>query len=65
MVAVKLTFNFSGSLTRADIVGKAATAKDKPKMPTGNDCKLLAKLKTASEPLANLEAKTAIANKLS
>ena len=33
-MAVKLTFNFSGSFTKADIVGKAATAKDKPKMLT-------------------------------
>jgi len=47
-----------------DNVGKAATAKEIPKIPIKKDCKLLAKLKTDKEPTLKVEAIIVIINKL-
>ena len=64
IVEEKLLTSFFLSEAMADKVGKAATAKEMPKMPIGKNCKLLAKLNTAKEPMANVEAIAVITNKL-
>ena len=63
-VAEKLFISFFLREDSADKVGNAAIAKDIPKIPTGKDCKLLAKLKTAKEPADSMDATAVITNKL-
>ena len=55
---------FLSSFTAAAMAGKAATAKEIPKIPMGKDCKLLAKLNTDNDPADNLEAIMVITTKL-
>jgi hypothetical protein len=64
MVKEKFSINFFLLNATADKVGKAATAKEIPNIPIGKDCKLLAKLNIAKDPLAKVEAITVITRRL-